>query len=101
MKSIIYFNTETVGICNRYNYALEKSRLKRRDDDDDDDVMTFDCDEAGGFKSVQCFKDECWCVRPNGEEMTSTRVAVESGEESSESVELDCGEWKSHQILIL
>ena len=58
-------------------------------------VMTFDCAEAGGFKSLQCFKDEFSCVRPNGEEMT-TRVVVRPvpnrAEESRESAELDCGE---------
>ena len=89
---------ETVGICSRYNYAIEKSRLKRRNndvtddaDDDVDDVMTFSCDEAGGFERVQCFRDECWCVRPNGEEMTSSRVRVASGEDSDE-VDINCGE---------
>ena len=87
---------ETVGICSRYNYAIGKSRLKRRnndvsDDADDDDVMTFSCDEAGGFERVQCFRDECWCVRPSGEEMTSSRVRVASGKDSDE-VDINCGE---------
>lgn len=54
---------ETVGICHRYNYAAEKTMLKRKLDNeevDDDDVMLYECDSVGGYERKQCFKQTCW-----------------------------------------
>ena len=68
-QDLLYLCAEARGICHRYNYVIEKTRLKRRIDGDDDDVtdiddglMLFTCDDVGGYEKQQCHGNDCWSV---------------------------------------
>ena len=81
MQRNVLLLTEARGICHRYNYAIEKTRLKRSidgaaaddvdddshdDNDDDDGLLMYTCDDVGGYEKKQCHDDECWSVSSSG-----------------------------------
>nr|XP_046254520.1 thyroglobulin [Scatophagus argus] len=47
----------------------------RAQDDDSAAIFVPSCTSSGGFQDIQCQGEECWCVDPQGQEVSGSRTA--------------------------